>query len=310
MNKHILALASFSIFLFGSNQLISMQPTISEHQLQLNEQLVSAAISGYKDTIISLLGRGADVNYANNGGYTALEFATFNNNIEIVQLLLERGADVNRTNNYGNTILSMAAERGHTAIVNVLIKAHGVNVNHANIYGHTALMLAAITGNREIVKLLIEHGARVNYTNNKDGNTALHLGARNGNISVIKLLLSAGAHLDIKNHNGYTAWGLADSQSKLSNGTKSGELLARVAQFLERNAAQTILWNVTRAGRHEGRLGDLPAEVTAHIASYVMVRDNHGQVPHPNGIHPRNSLLFLLNPTIIRPFPPNSNPNF
>ena len=64
-----------------------------------------------------LLLNGANVNYQDNGGYTALMLASWNNNLRIVKLLIKYGADCNIKAdsdswapifNYNHTALSIA----------------------------------------------------------------------------------------------------------------------------------------------------------------------------------------------------------
>ena len=48
------------------------------------------------DVVELLLGRGADVNKADDKGETALFWASYNGHVKVVELLLGRGADVNQ----------------------------------------------------------------------------------------------------------------------------------------------------------------------------------------------------------------------
>jgi ankyrin repeat protein len=62
---------------------------------------------------------------------------------------------------YGRTPLMWASEKGHTGIVNVLLKK-GVNIHEKDQQGWTSLMAASQGGHPEIVELLIEKGADLN----------------------------------------------------------------------------------------------------------------------------------------------------
>uniref|UniRef100_A0A1X7SEM0 Uncharacterized protein n=1 Tax=Amphimedon queenslandica TaxID=400682 RepID=A0A1X7SEM0_AMPQE len=59
------------------------------------------------------------------------------------------------------TPLAMACIRGHTKIVELLLKK-GANANVTDENELTPLGNASIPGHTEIVKLLLEHGANVN----------------------------------------------------------------------------------------------------------------------------------------------------
>ncbi len=254
------------------------------------ERTFAVAAHAHIDIVKLLLDHGAQVNHRDSENYTALTLAADREQTDIVRLLVRYGtlvpSDVMDRYRIKQALtpgsISPLAQaiimRDREDITRILAEAPmGVNTQYD--FGMTALHWAVAQNYEELVQeLLTTYKLDLNVQDN-EGNTPLHHAARNGNISVIKLLLAAGACLDNNNYDGYTAWGLANGQSQLSPRTERGELLARAAEFLERNAAQTILWNVTRAGRHEGCLGDLPAEVTAHIAGYVMARDNRGNTP-------------------------------
>ncbi len=186
MNTYILVLAIFSSFLFNSHQLVSMHASNPE-QLELNEQLLKAAKAGNKDTVISLLEQGADVNHATNDY----------GHIDIVRLLIEHGAHVNH--DFHQTALKIAARKGYIDIVKMLIE-HGKDEAkydaHLNIRNHQALTprsLAQKYRNRQdiirilkpmagqaLLALLSTEGQEqrfgVFYTNNDTSGTAQTLG--------------------------------------------------------------------------------------------------------------------------------------
>lgn len=65
--------------------------------------LISAALFGKTEEARILLDAGADINFQNNDGATALHVAAFFCRPEIVQLLLDKGADKNIRNKFGAT---------------------------------------------------------------------------------------------------------------------------------------------------------------------------------------------------------------
>ena len=62
------------------------------------------------------------------GGWTALMWATYKGHTEAATLLLEHGAEVNAHGNYHISSLLWGAGRGHVDIVKALIR-YGAKVN-------------------------------------------------------------------------------------------------------------------------------------------------------------------------------------
>ena len=74
--------------------------------------------AGHYDTVCAeiLLKAGADVNMADNNGFTSLVKAVLDDNVKCTQLLIEAGADVNFVNRNGDTALLAAAWQGSTNV--------------------------------------------------------------------------------------------------------------------------------------------------------------------------------------------------
>ncbi|XP_073186113.1 uncharacterized protein [Lepidochelys kempii] len=83
--------------------------------------------------------------------------------------------------------LLVAAERGHTAIVKILLQHHA-RVDVFDEHGKAALHLAAENGHDQIADVLLWHKAFVN-AKTKLGLTPLHLSAQNGYNHLVKLLV-------------------------------------------------------------------------------------------------------------------------
>jgi hypothetical protein len=93
------------------------------HWMFIDEPLQSAVADHDASRVKHLLSIGADPN-ADFEGYTALEEAAANGDVEIVRLLLEHGAKVEERNTWTNhTPLRSARENKHPEAVKLLQKA-------------------------------------------------------------------------------------------------------------------------------------------------------------------------------------------
>jgi len=105
-----------------------------------------------------LLARGADINARDETGFTALRFASAENNTEIVKVLLEANnppADPNTQDDIEeSTALHAASERGHVEIVRLLLTLNNIDVSIKDENGMTAKQLANMRGHDYIVGLL------------------------------------------------------------------------------------------------------------------------------------------------------------
>lgn len=84
--------------------------------------LMEAAVRGNQGVMRLLLEKGANVNMADQDGWTALMGATVQGLVELVKLLLENGADVSAKNHNGETALVMATGLKHTEIRDALLE--------------------------------------------------------------------------------------------------------------------------------------------------------------------------------------------
>lgn len=152
--------------------------------------LIEAAEAGDIKLVKSLLDQGADVNYQNELGKTALIFAAYNGHEKVVELLLMNGARIDQVNYSGNTALILSAAKGYKKIVETLLK-NGAKIDQANYDGNTALMLAVRGNHEEVVELLLANSANSAQTNT-EGYPALMFAVLNGNNKMEKLLLDSG----------------------------------------------------------------------------------------------------------------------
>ncbi len=160
-------------------------------------RLSEAAMQGNNDAVRSLLKQKVDVDAAQGDGTTALHWAAFRDDVEMVKGLLAAGANVKATTREGAiTPLFMACTNGNAAIVGAMIKA-GADANAVNGNGTTALMTAAASGSVDAVKVLLDGGADVTAKERVHGQTALMFAAALNRYEVVKLLMARGAEPNV-----------------------------------------------------------------------------------------------------------------
>ena len=159
--------------------------------------VADAAMAEDKDTVLSLLKQGGDVNAAQGDGMTALHWAAMHGDAALASTLLHAGGNVQATTRLGGyTPLHLAIQSGTRAVIDALV-GRGADVNVRTSSGATALMLAAASGNAPVIQTLLEHGADANATESANGQTALMFGAAANRQDAVRALLAHGARTDI-----------------------------------------------------------------------------------------------------------------
>lgn len=183
---------------------------------------------------------GANLKICDNNGETALTFASFYGDKEIVQLLLENGANIDEKNNFGSTALMLAVLWGQKEMLELLIKL-GANINEKDKYGKTPLEVARENGHEKIITILnniiTKKQAQINkYKDNlfqtiktgdykgvrdliikvtlrvydENGNNPLIVAAKCNNIAIFMLILSIRpsliSEIDKDNNNVFQIW--------------------------------------------------------------------------------------------------------
>ena len=112
--------------------------------------LHGSAFSGNTQNAELLLAKGADINAANQYGFTPLRRA-------MAELLIKKGADLAATDSGGLTLLHVIAQTDHIALAELLISG-GTEINAKDInYGFTPLDYAQ-GGEPTMIELLKRHG--------------------------------------------------------------------------------------------------------------------------------------------------------
>ena len=176
----------------------------------------------YKNLIVTLLDKGADVNTKDDYGTPLLhaaQAACETQASDVFRLLLARGADITVRTNYGHTVLMQVLGFSGTKpdtemdMVQALIEK-GANLLEKDPHGDTALALAACGRAPEIVKLLLDHGDDVNGVDEYGLTPLLWACSRQASTSVIKALLERGADAKVKDKEGQSALAMASERGR------------------------------------------------------------------------------------------------
>ena len=159
--------------------------------------VADAAAKGDKAAVRTLIAQKADVNAPQVDGATALHWAIYRDDEDLVDFLIKNGANVKAANRDGVTPLAMASLYGKPAMILKILKA-GADASEVGPNGQTVLMLAARNGNPDALKVLIEGGAKVNVRETARGTTALMWAAEQKHPAAVKVLLDNGADYKMK----------------------------------------------------------------------------------------------------------------
>ncbi|KAK0648274.1 ankyrin repeat-containing domain protein [Cercophora newfieldiana] len=181
--------------------------------------LHTAASGGTVQTLKLLVGRGADINAADEAFLiTPIHTALAEGRMDAIEFLLnQEGADLNADSLTHGTMLMAAAGRDDEGESVRLVIEKGVDVNAVSRHNdhYTALQRAAYTGDEEAVEALLDAGADVNLVGGKAFGSPLLAGimsrSRERRTRVTKLLLDAGAEVNYAGSGNGTAleWALS-----------------------------------------------------------------------------------------------------
>jgi uncharacterized protein len=221
-------------------------------------QVADAAEKMDRAMIRTLLQRHADVNAPQIDGMTALHWATYQDDLETVELLVHAGANVKATSRYGVTPLSLACTNGNAAVVELLLKS-GADPNTALPGGETALMTAARVGTLASVKALLARGANIHSKDERHGQTALMWAAAEGHPAVVEELIHAGADFKSRLASGFTPLLFAVREGHID-----------VVQVLLKAGVDVNETVPVEAGRRSGYGGRLPPAGAGALLMAVM----------------------------------------
>ncbi|XP_067248303.1 protein phosphatase 1 regulatory subunit 12A isoform X3 [Chanodichthys erythropterus] len=233
---------------------------------------LAACSSGDTEEVLRMLDRGADINYANVDGLTALHQACIDDNVDMVTFLVEHGACINQPDNEGWIPLHAAASCGYLDIAEYLI-SQGAYVGVVNSEGETPLDIAEEEAMEELLQNEINrqgvdieaarkeeerimlrdarqwlNSGQINdVRHTKSGGTALHVAAAKGYTEVLKLLIQAGYDVNIKDYDGWTPlhaaahWGKEEACRILVENLCDMDIINKVGQTAFDVADEDIL---------------------------------------------------------------------
>jgi len=189
MNRHVIACAAALV--------VAVTIVARGAGDNVKSDVANAAMKGDKAAVRTLLLQKADVNAAQIDGATALHWAIYRDDEDLVDVLVRAGANVKAANRNGVTPLAMASLYGKPAMILKLLKA-GADAAEVGPNGQTVLMLAARNGNPDAIKVLLEGGAKVNARETVRGTTALMWAAEQKHPDAVKALLAGGADYKLR----------------------------------------------------------------------------------------------------------------
>ena len=157
-----------------------------------NDALLLDHVAERRTPLIEIaLWAGADPNFRDRNGRSALPVAVELGDSGIVPLLLDAGADPNAFTSDGEPVAALAVRGGETEILEILLDA-GADPNAKDESGISVMVPAVIHGDVEIVRTLLDAGADPN-TLAEEGLSVLAIAVDRGDTEVVRLLLDAGA---------------------------------------------------------------------------------------------------------------------
>jgi uncharacterized protein len=208
------------------------------------ETLADEVRTGQREAVLAAItSPDIDVNATDPDGSTALLWATYKVDHELVRALLKAGAKPNLANHYGAAPLTEAAKLSDVDLVRMLLDARA-DPNSPNQDNQTALMLASSLGSLKIAQLLISKGANVNAVESFRGQTALMWAAGENHPEIVDLLLAH--HADVKVRAKYDDWARQMTSEPRAQFRQTGGLTALL--YATRSGCYRCAVSIVKAG--------------------------------------------------------------
>ena len=160
--------------------------------------LLICCCEGWEKPCLELIKAGADVNWQDNKGRTALMAAAQYGQVNIIHILLKYDADINHKSKDGHSALDFAVFYGRWDVCKLFMP-------QVEAFGAREMMLCAHSGKCDMLEYLYSSGCSLSESD-ADGSTPLMVACCAGHSSVVKYLLEKHAYLHSKNSSGMTAF--------------------------------------------------------------------------------------------------------
>lgn len=191
-------------------QNIEVFDTLIENGASLNDKsssnvthLMRSIISNNKVGFDYFLKKTVDLEEQDVDGYTALMYACFNNNIDMVKALHKQGCNLNTQDKiFGGTALHITIRENNEEIINYLLD-NGADIQIKDDGGRNAILVCAKrSSNFEIFKKILKLGGDINEVD-KVGDTPIFSAARfNSSVELLEEIIKSGGDINHVNENG------------------------------------------------------------------------------------------------------------
>lgn len=263
-----------------------------------------AAEYGQADALRVLLEACGDPNIPDGYGLLPMYCAAIAGQVETAQVLLEFGSDPDDAGeNESGTPLMIAAEKGHAAVVKVLLDANA-DPNARGFWKRTPLIRSLTKDGGDdrrflfdaktasVVSALLSAGANPNLSD-KDGMTAAHYVASHAGTVVLRLLLSAGADVYATSRFGRTPLHHAQREAAGLLLRKINDLDRIPTSYFDHREVQEMVERVRDAGGYSSLRKRMRYDFAVLLASVAASGDANvllSIVPIPKALVRMNAL--------------------